>query len=164
MSGPLAIAAVQGPIAEVASAIKAGLDHGRDPALGSLTRLERQELTALYQTEGHASIWIDAAGRPSTSARAALTLLSGAAADGLDSADYRFTQIEGLAAALEAAQPPVARDVTSFELGLSGGMLRYLRHLHMGRVDPRAIGFRMTAPSDTHDFAALFASCVTMCT
>ena len=33
----------------------------------------------------------------------------------------------------------------------------YLRHLHAGRVDPRAIGFRMTVPSDDHQFTTLLS-------
>ncbi len=101
-----------------------------------------------------------AAGRPSRSARDALARLGGAATDGLDPADYRFTALDGLAATLEATQPPLTRDVTSFDLGLSVNTLRFFRHLHLGRVDPRSIGFRMTAPADTHDFAALLRSAV----
>ena len=52
LPGRSEIAAVQVPIAAVASAIKAGVDNGRDPALGSITPAERKELTALYSTEG----------------------------------------------------------------------------------------------------------------
>lgn len=145
----------------MASSIRAGLDNGRDPGFRSLTPVEREELTTLYRIASYAPLWVDPAGRPGRSAHDALALLGGAAADGLDSADYRFTQLESLATVLEAAQPPLTQHVTAFELGLSGAMLRYLRHLHLGRVDPRSIGFRMTEPADTHDFAALLRSAVT---
>ena len=37
-------------------------------------------------------------------------------------------------------------------------MLRYLRHLHLGRIDPRTIGFRLNVPAKGHDFAALLRS------
>lgn len=154
------VAVAQVPIADVAFAIKAGVDSGRDPAIGSFTPAERKELTTLYQTDGYAPLWVDASGRPSRSARDALVLLAGAVTEGLDPADYRATPLDGLAATLEATEPPVTRDVTSFDLGLSVNTLRFLRHLHMGRVDPRSIGFRMTAPADTHDFAKLLHSAV----
>ena len=39
-------------------------------------------------------------------------------------------------------------------------MLRYLRHVHMGRVDPRAIGFRLEATPDQHDFAVLLRAAI----
>lgn len=161
-SRPMAIATVQVPVADVASAITAGLDHDRDAALSSRSASEGKELRALYEATSYAPLWLDATGRPSTSARDALTLLNGATADGLRPSDYRATPLEELAATLDAGtQPPPVPDLASFELGLSGGMLRYLRHLHMGRVDPRSIGFRMTAPADSHDFAALLRSAVT---
>lgn len=155
------IETVQVPIADVASAIKAGLDYGRDAGWGSLTSSESKEVRALYEATSYAPLWIDAAGRPSTSARQALTLLGGAAADGLDSSDYRSAPLEALAATLEAGrQPPLVSDLASFDVSVSVGMLRFLRHVHLGRVDPRSIGFRMTAPADTHDFAALLHSAV----
>jgi len=152
---------VQVPIADVASAIKGRLDHGRAAALPSLTSLEAGELRALYEAASYAPLWLDAAGRPSSSARQALTLLGGATTDGLNPADYRADPLEELAAKLEtAAQLPVVSDLASFDLGVSAGTLRFLRHVHLGRVDPRSIGFRMTAPADTHDFAALLHSAI----
>ena len=47
VSGPMEIETGQVPIADVASAIKAGLDNGRDPVFRSLTLVEREELTTL---------------------------------------------------------------------------------------------------------------------
>ncbi|HEX7140208.1 MAG TPA: L,D-transpeptidase family protein, partial [Vicinamibacterales bacterium] len=45
-------------------------------------------------------------------------------------------------------------DQSRFEAGLSAAMIRLLHDVHEGRVDPRAIGFRLNAPPDRHDFAA----------
>jgi murein L,D-transpeptidase YcbB/YkuD len=39
-------------------------------------------------------------------------------------------------------------------------MLRYMRHLHMGRVDPQTIGFRLDVPADQHDFVMLLRSAI----
>jgi murein L,D-transpeptidase YcbB/YkuD len=34
-------------------------------------------------------------------------------------------------------------------------VLRYFRHLRLGRIDPRTIGFKLTVPEEGHDFAGL---------
>jgi murein L,D-transpeptidase YcbB/YkuD len=46
------------------------------------------------------------------------------------------------------------------DVAVSAGMLRYLRDVHMGRIDPRMIGFRLEAPRDAHDFAALLSAAI----
>jgi murein L,D-transpeptidase YcbB/YkuD len=161
VSAPIEIETVHVPVAEVASAIKAGLDQGHEAAFGALTSAERTQLRALYEAADYAPLWIDAAGHPSASARHTLTLLRGAAADGLEPADYRSAPLDVLVSTLAtSAQPPPVSHLASFDLGVSAGTLRFLRHLHLGRVDPRSIGFRMTAPADSHDFAALLHSAV----
>jgi murein L,D-transpeptidase YcbB/YkuD len=38
---------------------------------------------------------------------------------------------------------------------LSASVLRYLSHLHLGRVDPAALGFRLSRPNDDHDWVTL---------
>jgi murein L,D-transpeptidase YcbB/YkuD len=38
--------------------------------------------------------------------------------------------------------------------------LRYLRDLHVGRLDPRAIGFRLQVPTDEHDYAGLVEAAI----
>src|SRR6516225_11792862 len=53
-----------------------------------------------------------------------------------------------------------AQDLARFDVAVSAGMLRYLRDLHMGRIDPRTIGFRLDALRDRHDFAAMLRSAV----
>lgn len=150
-------AAFQVPVADVANAIQDHL-HGLDPALGVLTRAEQVELKALYERGSHLPLWVDAAGQPGHSARQALARLNAAAGEGLDPADYHQDELDRLTARLETASPPLARDLAGFDVALSSGMLRYLRHVHVGRVDPRTIGFRLSVPADRHDFAALLRS------
>src|SRR6185295_5158027 len=77
---------------------------------------------------------------------------------GLDPAEYRAASLARAAARLDAAPPPPPAELAAFDAGLSAATLRYLQQLHAGRVDPRAIGFKMTAPVDEHDFAALLAT------
>lgn len=91
------------------------------------------------------ALWIDTEGRPTPDARAALVVLRSAAADGLDPAEYIVADISAPAA---------------FDAALTTSMLRYLRHLHMGRVDPRGLGFRIAAPPDDHDFVAILRAAV----
>lgn len=107
------------------------------------------------ETDAGTPIWVDTAGYPTRQAREALALLRNAADEGLDPADYHSASLDSLAAALEAQPPPSTNDRAAFDTALTGGMVRYLRHLHSGRVDPRAAGFRMPAATDNHDFAAI---------
>ena len=154
--GPAATA-IQVPLAEVAVPSGPGWTSDHDPVMGDLTFQERQELSSLYEPDGYAPHWIDVAGRPSASARDALALLDGAAADGLDLDDYGPGQLGALAATLDASPPPV--DVVArFDVGLSLATVRYFRDLHIGRVDPRAVGFLMTVSPEVHDFGVLLRS------
>src|SRR5512132_3063515 len=108
-----------------------------------------------YEADADAAIWIDAAGHPTRDAREALAILRNAASEGLDPADYRGASLDSLAAALEAQRSPARNDAAEFDAALMTGMVLYLRHLHSGRVDPRAAGFHMPAAADDHDFAAV---------
>jgi murein L,D-transpeptidase YcbB/YkuD len=112
--------------------------------------------TALWASSSNpSSYWLDTSGRPNDDARAALALLAGAAAEGLDPADYGLRDLDRLTALLETKSPAPPRHRARFDAALSAQMLRYLRDLHIGRVDPRAIGFRLSVPVDQHDFAVL---------
>jgi murein L,D-transpeptidase YcbB/YkuD len=127
--------------------------QGRPPAV-------RRELAALYDAVGSRPLWVDGAGRPTGEAHEALALLSSATADALDPADYEAPALAGEARALEHAASPPASSAARFDTRLSEATLRYLKHLHNGRIDPRAIGFRMTAPRDEHDFAGLLRAAI----
>ncbi len=149
---------VQVTAVEVASAIRATVDHGRHLTLNPLTPAELAQLAALYSVRDFGPLWVDASGHPNRDARDALALLSGAATEGLDPVDYGAAILEHSSSALDATQAPPVADIASFDAGLSANTLLYLRQLHTGRVDPRAIGFRMTVPADDHDFAAVLRS------
>lgn len=157
VQAPPATAASKMPAAETASAIRARVLDGLDPWLATPapTGVERLELNALYEAGSYRPLWISGTGRPSSSARAALTLLGEAAADGLEPADYGFARLDDLARAVDAAPAPQVEEMAAFDMALSAGMLRYLRHLHLGRVDPEAIGFKLSVPASQHDFAVL---------
>jgi murein L,D-transpeptidase YcbB/YkuD len=144
----------------IAAAIRARLAIGAGPVLDKITRVEQTELSRLYTLEAHAPLWVDATRRPSHQARQALTLLHGVRADGLDPGTYDCRHLDQLAAVLEGASAAGVQDVSAFDVGLSTAMLRYFRHLHLGRIDPRAMGFGLNAPADSHDFVALLRAAV----
>ncbi|HYN64986.1 MAG TPA: L,D-transpeptidase family protein [Candidatus Limnocylindrales bacterium] len=101
-------------------------------------------------------VWLDAADRPNASARDALRLLADAGADGLAPRDYRAAELAEQAAALDAAPGAEAAPQPAFERDLDAAMRRYLHDLHLGRIDPRALGFRVARPgAAAPDFAAL---------
>ena len=85
-------------------------------------------------------------------------LLRDAQSEGLDPVDYRPDMLDTLAATLGTASSPIPRNLASFDVALSRAMLRYFRHLHLGRIDPRTIGFRLNVSAEGHDFAALLRS------
>lgn len=145
------------PAAEVAASLRARLGAGTDPWLGAHSASLRTELSALYAPGSQAPLWTDPAGRPTDDARAALSIFAQASSEGLDPADYGGQALARLAATLETG-PAGPADVATFDVAMSAGALRYFRHLHLGRVDPRAVGFRLVVPAETHDFVSLLRS------
>jgi L,D-transpeptidase YcbB len=137
----------------------AALIEGRDPVLGALSRDARSELQALYGS-ADAALWLDASGRPTRNMQDAVMVLSQAASEGLDPADYYQDVIAHLSP-LRDSGSSTAKDLTRLDVALSTAMLRYLRDMHMGRVDPRAIGFRLDAPRHQHDFPGLLRAAMT---
>jgi murein L,D-transpeptidase YcbB/YkuD len=139
----------------VATVIRARLVNSADSVFGAPTREERADLTALYGAGSDSPLWIDTRGRPSRQAHESLLLLKDAHSAGLNPADYRHDVLESLAATLTPGSSPLPGDLASFDVALSRAMLRYLRHLHLGRIDPRTVGLRLKVPAEGHDFVAL---------
>lgn len=104
-------------------------------------------LTPVALPPDESPMWLDAAGTPTPAAREALSLLAHAAEDGLDPDDYAATSLAQRSSALASAPPAEA---AAWDHALTLAMLRFLRELHGGRVDPHALGFRVRrAPAAT---------------
>jgi murein L,D-transpeptidase YcbB/YkuD len=118
---------------------------------------EARDLTRLYERTGGRPAWLSADGRPGMSAREAIAMLAGAAAEALDPGDYGLPDLATGLAALSNAPPEVA---ARFDVRLSDAVLRYYRHLHLGRANPRALGLELGLPADSHDFADLLHAAI----
>ena len=97
-------------------------------------------------TPASAAVWLDSSGQPSAATRDALHLLADAPADGLVPDDYHAAVLAARAAALEKGSE--AASPSAFESDLDRALLRYLRDLRFGRVDPRSVGFRVARQRD----------------
>lgn len=149
--------------AELAGAIRAAVADGRGSTRTPLTAAELAWLASLYGAGSDGPLWVDEAGSPTGNARDALALLDAAGEEGLDPADYSSAALAAQSAALttpSAEARPVVQ-IADFDVGMSANVLRYLRHLHTGRVDPRTIGFHITVPADDHDYVSVLRSALT---
>jgi L,D-transpeptidase YcbB len=114
----------------------------------------RPELTALYRPTGFVPLWVGSASALNQAARDAIQLLGDAADEGLEPADYHVAELHALVAGLRD-RPALPDAIARTDVALSESMLRYFRDLHMGRIDPRPLGFFLNVPKDGHDFATL---------
>jgi L,D-transpeptidase YcbB len=136
-------------------ALRNALAAERQQTGSTLASAERRDVDALYDDAANAPLWIDPAGRLTAQARAGLTLLDQAALQGLDPASYDVAELTTLAQGLDVpALVPVAL-AARFDVLMTAGVLRYFRHLHLGRVDPRTLGHQLTIPGEEHDFAEI---------
>jgi murein L,D-transpeptidase YcbB/YkuD len=115
----------------------------------ALDRLVHTDLHRLYATSSDTALWVDSSGRPREVVREALALLQSAAVEGLDPDDYDGLELASLVVELESS--PHADQVAAFDLRLSANVLRYMRHIHRGRVDPREVGLQLRPPPITAD-------------
>jgi L,D-transpeptidase YcbB len=145
-------------ISDTTAAIRADVSTGRAPAFVRLARADQVELAALYGVRSYSPLWIDADGRPNRAAQDALMLLDGARDEGLDPADYGMPELDRLATQLTRLSDAASQ--ASFDVALSASMLRFVRHLNMGRVDPSTVGFGLIESTERPDFAALLRASV----
>jgi murein L,D-transpeptidase YcbB/YkuD len=118
------------------------------------------EVRRLYALRGMQAVWLDDGCRPGAAMRAALGLIGRAADDGLVPEHYAAAEIAVRAAALSAVPCASPEPAARLDAAVSAALLRYMRHLHLGRVDPRALDFRVTSPPDDHDLAAMLHEAV----
>jgi L,D-transpeptidase YcbB len=72
---------------------------------------------------------------------AVIELLKNADAKGLDSEDYDGSRWQGRI--LKLAQTPSEQDLISFDTALTVSAMRYIRAVHVGRVNPQEFKFQL---------------------
>jgi murein L,D-transpeptidase YcbB/YkuD len=125
--------------------------------LSSETETQR-DLRLFYQQTGNRAVWIDRQGRPTEDAATALIRLGRASGDGLADGDYHAAELTREAAAMNQSRAFSAVDAASFDVRLTENVLRFFRHLHLGRVNPRDLGFHLDHAIEPHDFPGLLRS------
>jgi murein L,D-transpeptidase YcbB/YkuD len=118
----------------------------------------QRDLRVFYQQTGNRAVWIDRQGRPTEDAEKALARLGRAAEDGLADGDYRAAELTREAVALNQARDLSAVDAAAFDVRLTENVLKFFRHLHLGRVNPRDLGFHLDHGMEPHDFPRLLQS------
>ncbi|HEV8599626.1 MAG TPA: L,D-transpeptidase family protein [Gemmatimonadales bacterium] len=116
---------------------------------------ERTQLRQLYQGSANMPLWLNASGDLRTVGKAAIQLLINADKDGLRPEDYAANQLESLAQRTGAEKSAAPDTVGRLDAGLSLALLRYLRDIHAGRVNPRSVGLAMQPPRERHDYVVL---------
>jgi murein L,D-transpeptidase YcbB/YkuD len=130
------------------------------PAFAARTRENavQGDVRAFYQRIGDQPVWVNRDGRPTDLAWQALGRLRAVADDGLVDDDYQAASLELEASALDVTASPAA--ASAFDVRVTTSVLKYFRELHLGRVEPRALGFHLDHPVDAHDFPARLQSAI----
>jgi L,D-transpeptidase YcbB len=110
---------------------------------------------SVYERVGSTLLW-STQGQISKQARELINILRASDTFGLEPSDYAADLLTANANQLgsESSEADNAR----FDILLSRAAIRLIRHLHYGRVDPRAAGFELTESRNDLDIAATVAA------
>jgi L,D-transpeptidase YcbB len=98
------------------------------------------EVAKLYQSNGYSPLWVQS-GRVRSQGLALIGLLENANAKGLDPEDYDSSRWQGRLVKLN--QKPSEQDLVSFDTALTVSVMRYIRAIHCGRVNPQEFKFQL---------------------
>lgn len=115
---------------------------------GSEERQLHDALVHFYEPYGYAPAWLND-GVPGEAARNAVDLLGNVAGQGLNPDDYKSSWLRRTLGPADGGRlSPL--ELAQFDVTLSAAMLRLLRDLHYGRVDPREIGWQLDVAASRH--------------
>jgi L,D-transpeptidase YcbB len=100
----------------------------------------KTEVAKLYETNSYSLLWIQN-GRVRPQGLAVVELLQNANSKGLDPEDYDGSRWQGRL--LNLKQKPSEQDWTSFDTALTVSLMRYIRAIHCGRVNPKEFKFQL---------------------
>lgn len=104
---------------------------------------------------GYRPLWFDAAGRPNAAAHALIANLLTIDSRGLDPADYDAAHWREVAATLDFGPRQSDSVLAEFDAGLSAVFEAALCDLHVGRIDPADLGYRLRGKRQACDMTAL---------
>lgn len=131
---------------------------GRGIPGGGSSPEARAQLARLYDASAHTPLWVNSKGTLRPVGAEALQRLVKADADGLRPEDYAAGQLDSLARQVSAQEKPDPQTVARLDAGMTVNVLGYLRHLHVGRVNPRSVGFALDPPHERHDYVTLLSN------
>ena len=100
----------------------------------------KTEVAKLYEASGYSLLWVQNLHvRPQ--GLAVIGLLQNADAKGLDAEDYDGSRWQGRL--LKLGQKPSEPDLISFDTALTVSLMRYIRAIHCGRVNPKEFKFQL---------------------
>jgi L,D-transpeptidase YcbB len=142
------------PRPEASAVVQGILRGGRHPWLARPGLAgELAALKALYAAEPNGLFWFDGAA-PRPALQGSLSTLGRAAEHGLDPADYDAAPLLQRWEALRASPAPSLSDRALLDVGLSVSAMRLLSDVHLGRVDPKSVGFDFDVSAKRLDLAA----------
>jgi len=110
-------------------------------------------LRTLYGNRAGEPLW-EQSGKPSAQALSLLQTLQDAQDDGLDPAQYEADLLARKLAELQSGPDATAAAWADWDVALSAVALRFIRHLHYGRIDPHRAGFDLNIPRAAIDLPA----------
>ena len=133
----LSVPAGTDPVAQSIQALLVPLDTriaSSDPVIATTHRRidVAQAVRDFYQQRGFAAVWTN-----DGDLSALLDGLAGVQADGLNSADFRLSELTASRAQMSAASPPAAR--ARFDVSATTAYLMAVLQLRRGKVDPASL-------------------------
>jgi len=114
----------------------------------------KQDAQALYSALGYSFAWIEG-NRPTSQARQMIGELKHADEKGLPPEDYDGPYWDARIAVFTPAKHPSETEMIAFDVALTFSTMRFLAHLHHGRVHPRSLHFALSPgrkPFDVSEF------------
>ena len=140
----------------VPAAIRSMLERAETGVAGGSNPRERDALGAVYGGREFTPLWTHE-GKPTPPSVALVQELRAADAYGLRPSDYPGDALASLLSKPIGDGSAETERWAGFDVELSAAVLRFLTHLHSGRVDPRAAGFEFGAMRTELDLGAVLA-------
>lgn len=117
----------------------------------------QNEVKKLYEGLGYTLVWIRG-GQPTPQALAVINLIKDADTKGIVADDYGGPRWDGRVEKLR--QSPSDSDLARFDVALTVSAMRYIRAVHVGRVNPQLLGLQLDVQSRKHDLSEFLKASV----